>query len=338
MAKVTRLTVDHGSELDRRRLHLREISDDTDAPLETVGHVLRKARQRKGEDLAQVAAVLKLRKDQLGAIEEGNFTALPGRAYAIGFVRAYADYLGLDHQECVDRLKVEIAGRTDPADIPAPIVLPRERKMPQASVVFLFLLLAALAYGTYYVFVSAGNMASQPVLPVPDRLVAETSSQPAAPAAPAPSAVSPPSVEVPVTAEADPGVVSTPVASPPIPSASPTTTTNAGGAALADAASLPAGRLMGTQNRNSRISLRAHKQILVEVLGPDNTVFLRRQMLPGDVYQTPNRVGLTLSTPDSGAVEVILDGESQGFVGMDGDAVDGLSLNPQDVVDRAGGG
>src|ERR1700682_2162419 len=111
MPKVTRLTLDQGGGLERRRLHLREISDDSDAPLETVGQDLRKARQRKGEDLAQISRVLKIRKDYLDAVEESKFESLPGRTYAIGFVRAYADYLGLDQAEYTERLKAEIAGR-----------------------------------------------------------------------------------------------------------------------------------------------------------------------------------------------------------------------------------
>ena len=111
MAKVTRLSLDGGGGLDKRRLHLREISDEADAPLDTVGQDLRKARQRKGEDLAQISSALKIRKGYLDALEQSNFEGLPGRAYAIGFVRSYAEYLGLDADQCVERLKIEIAGR-----------------------------------------------------------------------------------------------------------------------------------------------------------------------------------------------------------------------------------
>src|ERR1051326_7316403 len=91
MAKVTRLTLDNNGGLERRRLHLREISDDMDAPLDTVGQDLRKARQLKGEDLAQISRILKIRKDHLDALEESNFDALPGRAYTIGFARSRSE-------------------------------------------------------------------------------------------------------------------------------------------------------------------------------------------------------------------------------------------------------
>jgi len=43
---------------------------------------------------------------------------------------------------------------------------------------------------------------------------------------------------------------------------------------------------------------------------------------------------LRLSSPDAGAVELILDGSSTGFVGKDGAAARNLSLNLQNIVDR----
>ena len=96
MTKVTHLTLDEGGGLSRQRIHLREISGEADTPLETVGQDLRAARLRRGDDLATVSKALKIRKDHLEALEEDRFDALPGRTYAIGFVRSYADYLGLD--------------------------------------------------------------------------------------------------------------------------------------------------------------------------------------------------------------------------------------------------
>ena len=79
MAKVTRLTLDSSGGLERHRLQLHEIGE-TDAPLDTVGQDLRKARQRKSEDLAQVSAALKIRKEHLQALEESETDLLPGRA------------------------------------------------------------------------------------------------------------------------------------------------------------------------------------------------------------------------------------------------------------------
>src|SRR6516164_8974709 len=113
MTKVTRLTLDQEGGLQNRRIHLREISGDLDAALETVGQDLRAARLRRGDDLAAVSKALKIRRDHLEALEEDRLEALPGRTYAVGFVRTYADYLGLDAARLVERYKTQIAGRTD---------------------------------------------------------------------------------------------------------------------------------------------------------------------------------------------------------------------------------
>ena len=172
MAKITRLTLDSSGGPERRRLHLREISDDADAPLETVGQDLRKARQRKGEDLAQISGVLKIRKDHLDALEESHFDALPGRAYAIGFVRSYADYLGLNGRECVERLKAEIAGRNEAKDA-VQVSTPRERKLPPGGVAIALVLLILVVWGIYTLFVWANRVAAPSVTPVPARLSAQ---------------------------------------------------------------------------------------------------------------------------------------------------------------------
>ena len=82
----------------------------TDLPVVTVGQELSNARQRKGKRLSDVWLVLKIRPDQLVAIEEGRFDVLPGRVYAIGYVRSYAAHLGLDADRLVERLKAELAG------------------------------------------------------------------------------------------------------------------------------------------------------------------------------------------------------------------------------------
>jgi Helix-turn-helix domain len=47
-------------------------------------------------ELAEVEAATKIRRRFLNAIEDEAWDVLPGPAYAAGFVRAYADYLGLD--------------------------------------------------------------------------------------------------------------------------------------------------------------------------------------------------------------------------------------------------
>jgi cytoskeleton protein RodZ len=91
----------------------------TDMP---VGEVLRRARMHYNLSLDDVAATLHIRAQQLGALEENRPEQLPGRVYAIGFVRAYSEYLGLDGDKMVHLFKVQsVGGRQRPElSLPAP--------------------------------------------------------------------------------------------------------------------------------------------------------------------------------------------------------------------------
>jgi hypothetical protein len=61
-----------------------------------VGRTLRETRARRKIDLSEVETSTRIRLRYLRAIENEEWDLLPGDAYARGFIRAYADYLGLD--------------------------------------------------------------------------------------------------------------------------------------------------------------------------------------------------------------------------------------------------
>lgn len=65
------------------------------------GESLRKAREDKGWELAEVARQLNLTPQRLGQIEAGAFDQLPGHTFARGYIRAYAKLLGLDQARLV---------------------------------------------------------------------------------------------------------------------------------------------------------------------------------------------------------------------------------------------
>ncbi|HZC74856.1 MAG TPA: helix-turn-helix domain-containing protein [Gaiellaceae bacterium] len=67
-----------------------------------IGNSLREARARQGLDVAQVELATKIRGKYIRAIEEEAFDALPAEPYVKGFLRTYAEFLGLDGQLYVD--------------------------------------------------------------------------------------------------------------------------------------------------------------------------------------------------------------------------------------------
>jgi hypothetical protein len=61
------------------------------------GALLARERRARGLSLERVAAATRIRVTHLDAIERGDPAALPGEVYARGYVRTYADYLGMPH-------------------------------------------------------------------------------------------------------------------------------------------------------------------------------------------------------------------------------------------------
>ena len=320
MTKVTQLNLDpQGESANKRRIHLREISGDSDKPLETVGQDLRAARLRKGDDLATVSRALKIRKDHLEAIEEDDLAGLPGKTYAVGFVRSYSAYLGLDSVHTVARFKAEISGRPEDGATPVQVIDDDEqRRLPRGWRIIAGVVVLVLAYGGYRML--ASDRAVPAPVPAPP---AQYAPRPVVAAAtPKPATMPKPATTTPKPAAPAPTIVAAvSPAKPAAPSAAPAVT----------------GEVYGEQNKNARVVLRARGDTHVTVRGEDGRIFINRVLKAGDIYQLPNVVGLTLSTTNAGAVEIDLDGLAMGRAGQDLETTGGISLDPQAIVDRYNG-
>jgi hypothetical protein len=71
-----------------------------------IGGSLREARLKRELTPADVQKAIRIRDRYLQALEEERWELLPGDAYVKGFLRTYADYLGLDGQLYVDEYNV----------------------------------------------------------------------------------------------------------------------------------------------------------------------------------------------------------------------------------------
>lgn len=72
-----------------------------------IGTKFSEARRRKGLTLDEISQTTKIRKEFLEAIENGEYAKLPSSAYAYGFVRNYAKFLGLDEGQSIALFKRE---------------------------------------------------------------------------------------------------------------------------------------------------------------------------------------------------------------------------------------
>ncbi len=70
-----------------------------------IGQKLKDARTALGYSISQVAAETNISPRYIQALEEEQFDIFPGDTYVIGFLKNYADYLGLDAQSIVNTFR-----------------------------------------------------------------------------------------------------------------------------------------------------------------------------------------------------------------------------------------
>src|SRR5437762_3741974 len=92
-----------------------------------IGRSLRTTRERQQRELAAGEHATHIRAKYLAALEDERFDALPGTAYAKGFLRTYADFLGLDGPRFVDEFNERFAPAEMPEAAP-PVRIRRPRR------------------------------------------------------------------------------------------------------------------------------------------------------------------------------------------------------------------
>jgi cytoskeleton protein RodZ len=140
-----------------------------------VAALLRRRREELGRDVATVARQLRIRAVYISAIEEGRLQDLPGTAYAVGFVRAYADYLGLDGNSVVGDYRDELARRSRQNQLIWPVDQVEHKHFPGGIVLIVCLLVAGALYGGWYVASQPGGTGIDLIDQVPEFMKKQTS-------------------------------------------------------------------------------------------------------------------------------------------------------------------
>jgi hypothetical protein len=143
-----------------------------------IGNSLREARVRQGLEYPQIELATKIRAKYLHALEDEQFGVLPAQPYVKGFLRTYAEFLGLDGQLYVDEFSSRFVA--DGAEDATPRrVSPRVHQNRGIERKVLLLALAGIAALTALVIVAWKFGASDSA--TPDRTTQEQPSVPAAP-------------------------------------------------------------------------------------------------------------------------------------------------------------
>jgi cytoskeletal protein RodZ len=119
-----------------------------------VGEQLRRARTAQRKSLEEISEWLRIKPDYLAALEQSRYEALPAMIYAQGFLRSYAEYLGLDQADLRQRFQQEMADRLRPRLV-MPQPLP-EARIPPLPVIIGALLAVGLVYGAWTILQPSG--------------------------------------------------------------------------------------------------------------------------------------------------------------------------------------
>lgn len=126
---------------------------------EPVGALLRRHRLAAAQDAQSLARDLCINTRYLLAIETGQIQELPGVTYTLGFVRAYAEYFGLDEQEIVACFKQQHYPTERPTSLhfPSPEA---DAEIPKGAMLLATAFTACILYAAWHLNAAPGKTRS----------------------------------------------------------------------------------------------------------------------------------------------------------------------------------
>lgn len=294
----------------------------------SLGQLLAQARRDKGKTLEEISAAINIRTVQLRAIEEGNYDALPGPTYAVGFIRSYANHLGLDGAEMVTRFKSETSTvqLRPELNFPKPII---ESRVPNPLVIgaaTVAAIVVLILWSGFSSSVQEEEIATS-LLPAPieesggdyqsvDQSDAVLKGDVLYPVSTSASASSSEDNEV-QEAVADASNAASIEAEAPV--------------AVQEVAPAPQQPRapVAVRQAKSRVVLKAVQSSWIQISGRGDEIVYKGVLRPGERFQVPDRAGLTMITANAGGLEVTVDGEKIPPLGRQGDILRGIDLSPE---------
>lgn len=131
--------------------------------MESYGELLRKKREEKQVDVATAARETSITREYIEALEKEDSGAFPGDAYVIGFLRNYAEYLGLPSESVLSLYRNKLL-----QEAPVPVELlakSRPRFLLPAIIAGVLIVLAGVFVPLYFfVFRARGDARGEVVL------------------------------------------------------------------------------------------------------------------------------------------------------------------------------
>lgn len=326
------MALDTGNGADEFRAHpdwKDVVPSITDAP--TLGDGLRVAREQSGRSLAELSSVTRVPARYLTALEQNDFSTLPNRVFSTGYVRAYADALGLDEQLAVERFKRETPDPSVPLQAPVGVAFEEVRRYsPRLIAAGLALVLAVVGWNVFQrvSLMRAPQPSDIAAVPeswtlgaVPGQSLRLSAPQPAPPDQTIPALYVTPGLETQLTG-VDP--------------------TSAEALAAAAAASPvqrafnPRGAIYGASASASQVVIQARKAASLVIRMADGRVLFARQLAAGDAWRAP--AGLTAvvdASSNFADFDVYLNGEHGGTLTAEQTPLAQLNVRAQALARQA---
>ena len=185
MTNITPLDFDPNRRDRERRLHFHDPETGAVGEYEGIGSEFSAARREAGLDITHVATSLRIRQEHLAAIEDGRFADLPAPAYAVGFVRSYAEFLGMDSGTAIQSFKDETENSRERVSLIFPTA-DAEDRVPRGWFLGMSAALALVIFGAWSYSRYSDLILPERVPPAPAQTVETPAAAPAAPIVVAP--------------------------------------------------------------------------------------------------------------------------------------------------------
>ena len=279
----------------------------------TVGEALRAARESLGLAVEDIALVTRVRAPYIAHLEAFELDRLPARPFAIGYVRAYAQALGLDAEAVVARFRAEAPGEDDALREPMSARYEVRRSFGGLAIAVAVVVAGLVGWNLIQhaktpsgrsraVAEAPRRAATTPLDPGPAKLGAPP---PAPPEATTPPAYETPGLAAAVAAKALSATGHAPATAPP--GLSPAIDPGPIGVPFA-----PQGVVYGAPGGGAGVILQARSATTLVVRASNGQVIFARQLSAGEAWRAPNIPGLTVEAGNPSAMEFYIQGLSQG--------------------------
>lgn len=141
----------------------------------SVGDILKRARVKKNLSLQDIEVAIRVSAQHLTAIEENRLEMLPGRIYALGFIKAYAEHVDLDSAKILELLKRQAGEKIAPKNIvppQSPILEDFSLPTGKIFVIILILFISTFVFKSFYE--GPSYLLEEQIPAVPKDLVVQT--------------------------------------------------------------------------------------------------------------------------------------------------------------------